>query len=67
MYKKNGITYESEEEYMHAKRDDELVQSKGLSKKERAWLFGVIVVLVVLLALFFLIPETPPKYLPMLF
>ena len=67
MYKKNGITYESEEEYMHAKRDDELVQRSRFSKKERAWLFGVIVVLVVLLALFFLIPETPPKYLPMLF
>ncbi|MBR5723455.1 MAG: hypothetical protein IKX57_07460 [Oscillospiraceae bacterium] len=66
MFKKNGITYESEEEYMHAKCNDELVSRSRLSKKERVWLIAVLTVLFVLLALFVLIPETPPKYLPML-
>ncbi len=66
MYIKDGVTYESEEEYMHAKCNDEPASRCRLSKKERAWLIAVLIVLFVLIALFLLIPETPPKYLPML-
>ena len=66
MFKKNGITYENEEEYIHAKCNDELATRSKLSKKERVWLIAVLAVLFVLLALFVLIPETPPKYLPLL-
>ncbi len=66
MYIKDGITYETEEEYMYVRHGSKPEPTKGLSKKERAWLIAVIVPLIVLIALFLLIPETPPKYLPML-
>lgn len=66
MYRKDGILYESEEEYLHAKRSDEPVQRNRLSPKERVWLIAVVAVLFVLALLWLLIPETPPKYLPLL-
>ena len=66
MFKKNGIIYESEEEYMHAKCSDKPVQPSGLSQKERAWLIAVLAVLIVVLGLIVLTPEMPPKYLPLL-
>ncbi|MBP0967561.1 MAG: hypothetical protein J5722_08000 [Oscillospiraceae bacterium] len=65
MFRKDGVTYETEEEYMYAMGDDKPEQRNRLSQKECAWLIAVITVLAVLLALL-LIPETPPEYLPML-
>ena len=60
MYKKNGITYESEEEYMLVK-DNEASEPKRLKTSERVWLvLGVIVVLLLLLFLSVICHEGVP-------
>ena len=62
MYKKDGVIYTSEEEYMRI-RAEEKPEPKRRTAKERVWL--VIAVIILLIVLFFVLSlysEYAPKF-----